>query len=328
MKKILLPILFASIIFPPIGKANYHPIVINNDDSIRIIIGDTIRITEKNKDGKEGKDVEIIINDLESAIEEIQKISNRRKQEDKHLNGKTMPADNQAKISKKRSKFKTDILMMDVGLNNIIDNTNYRDPQVQNFLRVDDNLKNEKLFNLENWSSRNINLWPILFSYKAVDASQQRLLVTSGFGLQFYSFKYANSLQLNGGMDPHFTLTDVNYSKNKLGITYLSIPVMLTGQTKMNKSKWLTYGVGVIGGYKLQSWTKQKSSAHGKVKDKDPYALNPFQLSLTGEFGIKGLIRFYATYQLTNMWDERSSNMINAGLQQQPFAIGIRFFGI
>lgn len=330
MKKLfIIPALLSTCIAFQSAAKGGQTIIIDNDDSVRIVIGDTIKIYQKEQHGKDGQpgknqDIEIILNDYENAIEEIRKIT-KRKNETTTTEKKTTTTTH---TSKKRSIFKTDLLVMDVGLNGFVDNTNYASAEVANFVRVDDNVRNERLFNIKSWSSRNINLWPVMFSLKAVNTPNQRVLFTSGFGFQFYSFKYSNPLKLNGGLDPHFILTDNDYRKNKLGITYISIPLMLTGQTKMNKSKWLTYGVGVIGGYKIDSWTKQKSASHGKVKDKDPYAMNPFQLSLTGEFGVKGLIRFYATYQLTNMWDDRTTNMTNPGLVQQPFAIGLRFFGI
>src|SRR5690606_20246440 len=118
----------------------------------------------------------------------------------------------------------------------------------------------------------------------------------------------------------HIIESDLHFSKNKLGITYLSVPLLITGQSRISSNYWLTYGVGVIGGYKVVSWTNQNSAESGKIKERDPYNMEPFQWSVTGEIGVKGILRLYATYQMTNIW--------KSGLHQQPFAMGIRIFGI
>src|SRR5690606_3433446 len=104
-----------------------------------------------------------------------------------------------------------------------------------------------------------------------------------------YNYKFTNGVDLIGGTDPHIEESDLHFSKNKLGITYLSVPLLLTGQTRISSHYWLTYGVGVIGGYKMLSWTNQRSSELDKVKEKDPYNMEPFQWSITGEVGVKGI---------------------------------------
>lgn len=223
------------------------------------------------------------------------------------------------KGSKKRFKF--NLFSMDVGINGFVDNTNYSSADAANFVRVSADNRNEKAFDIKNGQSRNINLWPASFNFDLSAHPDQNVYLSLGVpGFQFYSLKYNNPIRFVEGIDPHVIETNETYSKNKLGITYLSIPVSITGQTRISKSKWVTYGAGIIGGYRIASWTNQKAKGEEKIKIKDPFNLNDYQVALTGEIGVKGILRLYGTYNLTNMWD--------SALDQNLFAVGIRFFGI
>lgn len=227
------------------------------------------------------------------------------------------------KVTKEPYEFKRltiSSFMMDIGLNGLHDQTRYNSSEAAQFMRVDDNIRNANFMNIKTWSSRNFNMWPVIINLNTVKSRNQKLLISSGIGFQWYNYKFSNSVDLIGGTDPHIIESDLHFSKNKLGITYLSVPLLITGQSRISSNYWLTYGVGVIGGYKVVSWTNQNSAESGKIKERDPYNMEPFQWSVTGEIGVKGILRLYATYQMTNIW--------KSGLHQQPFAMGIRIFGI
>ena len=80
------------------------------------------------------------------------------------------------------------------------------------------------------------------------------------------------------------------------------------------------YGAGVTGGYRISSWTKQISSERGKVKNHDAFNFSDFNACLTGEIGIDGIFRIYASYQVTSLHE--------SALDQRPFCIGLRFGGV
>lgn len=264
-------------------------------DSLKIVLGDTIIVTTGSNENSI-----IITNPGKSGKTDKHQISNKTSCNNKH--------------------FTVSYLMMDVGLNGFYDKTNYQSSEAINFVRVEDQYRDNNLMDINAAVSRNFNLWPVMFSFNPLKSKNQKLLFSSGFGFQWYSFKFTNPVRIEGGLDPHVRLTDLEYSKNKLGITYLSVPLMLTGQTRISGNKWLTYGIGVIGGYRIQSWTNRHSSTQGREKIKDSYNLEPFQWSLTAEIGVTNVLRLYGTYQMTNMWKN--------GLHQQPFAIGLRLLGI
>jgi hypothetical protein len=95
---------------------------------------------------------------------------------------------------------------------------------------------------------------------------------------------------------------------------------MLTFKTRFDKKHWLVYGVGITEGFRLSSWTKQVSGERGKIKVRDNFSLADFNTCVNAEIGIEGMLRFYASYQLTSLYDNN--------LGHHPICFGFRFSGI
>src|SRR6188768_1309622 len=69
------------------------------------------------------------------------------------------------KISKDGAKKKTVELqfgMLDLGINSLIDNTNYQSQETKDFLHVSDPYANEDLFSLRSNKSVNVNIYPLM----------------------------------------------------------------------------------------------------------------------------------------------------------------------
>lgn len=212
-------------------------------------------------------------------------------------------------------------LMFDLGINALNDRTNYSDPAAQQYLQVPGDKKNGNLFALRQGKSINVNIWPVLMNIKLMQGRNQKISLYTGAGLQLYNFKFNKDISFINETTPQVIEDNVKFSKNKLAFAYASIPLMFNFKTRMGGSKlWLTYGFGAIGGYCFDSWTKQISDERGKQKNHDEFNFQKFNLNLSGEIGIDNYIRFYATYQVTNMFKD--------ALVQNPYCIGIRFFGI
>lgn len=216
--------------------------------------------------------------------------------------------------------FDIHVGMLDIGFNYLDDRTNYNSPAAQNFLNVNSDVKNENLFSLRDGKSINVNIYPIMLKARVLKTERQRLYVTLGAGLQIYNFRFNKPITYTNETTPMVVMDTVAFTKNKLGITYLSVPLMVTSKTKLAKDIWLVYGVGISAGYRIASWTKQVSGERGKEKDHDQYNFNNFNSCVTGEIGIDGWVRLYASYQLTALHKD--------ALDQHPYAIGIRFIGI
>jgi len=157
----------------------------------------------------------------------------------------------------------------------------------------------------------------------------QTITLASGIGLQLYNFRFTKPISYRADPTPGVVMDSISFSKNKLALNYLTVPLMINAKTKIAGGKglgqnssgyWLTYGIGISGGYLLNSWTKQISDERGKEKNHDPFNFRKTNLCVNGELGLDGYIRLYASYQLTSLHE--------GGLDQHPFSIGVRFLGI
>ena len=230
-----------------------------------------------------------------------------------------------AKAEQENKQF-TNSLSMDLGFNYFQDNTNYSDPAVINYLsNVPPAKKNADLFSLKQSKSINVNLY-WMESFRALKTKGQRIIISTGLGLQLYNFRFDNNITYT--KNPSTVKMDsLSFSKNKLGMDYLNVPLMFTFKTRLyanktdhKKDKWLVYGAGITAGYAISTWTKQISGEAGKVKLHDDFSFNKFNSCVTAEFGLEGVIRLYASYQLTSMYSN--------GLDVHPIAIGLKISGI
>ncbi|MCW3121698.1 MAG: PorT family protein [Flavipsychrobacter sp.] len=230
-------------------------------------------------------------------------------------------------LRKENRKFSSSVLLFDLGVNFLQDNTNYTDPSVQSFLNVPTSKQNKNLFDLRTAKSINVNIYPFMERFRALKTPGQRIYISTGLGLQIYNFRYENPLAYTRN-PASVTLSTTTFKKNKLSVNYLSIPLMLTFKTRLYKDpagktkndEWLVYGIGITEGLRLNSWTKQKSDQFGKIKVHDQYGLADFNTCVSAEIGVEGIIRFFASYQLTSLYTN--------GMDQHPISIGIRLSGI
>ncbi len=215
---------------------------------------------------------------------------------------------------------------VDLGINSLIDKTIYPNPVPfagTGYLNIPGGSQNKNLFDLRTGKSINVNIWPVLAKVKLLKTNNQKIYLSTGVGLQIYNFRYSNPLEYVNNPIPSIGWDSfTTYKKNKLTVEYLSVPLNLTFKTRMVNKLWLVYGVGITGGYRVNSYTKQVSDTYGKQKDHGNFGLGNFNSTVTAEFGLDNYFRLYASYQLTNMYD------VGAYLEQHPFCIGIRLGGI
>jgi hypothetical protein len=233
------------------------------------------------------------------------------------------------KGTKKEKSIDVTFATVDVGINTLQDNTNYSTAIAAAQLQVPVVQRNSSLFDLRTEKSMNVNIWPVMGKGRLLKTSRQKIYLSTGVGVQIYNFRYANGIDyvpngptLQGIGSSPITYDNTNFKKNKLVVTYLSVPLNLTFKTKMVNKLWLVYGFGVTGGFRINSYTKQVSDLRGKQREHGNFNLSQFNSAVTAEFGLDNYFRLYASYQLTNMYNTTS------GLDQHPFCIGLRFGGI
>jgi len=229
------------------------------------------------------------------------------------------------KLKKKKKKHKKlhTGMHFDFGFNNVIDNTKYNtlglqvaDSTVRTLTANDLELKNGR--------SINFNFWPLWLKQ---DIAKHNVQIETGLGFQFFNYRYEtnirhldidpNAMQFQGLFPPASFRNETNpdnlrgKEKNKLGVSYVSIPLMLRFNSNKKNGHRYFVGAGVIGSYKLKSWTK----FYGE-KESGNYAINDWMTQVSAELGITGIIKLYGTYALQSMYSN--------GIDRRPFAIGIR----
>lgn len=223
-------------------------------------------------------------------------------------------------LAKKKVNSGLRYCMLDLGFNTLQDNTNYANPNVGNYLRVPN--PNSNTLALRNGKSINVNFYPVIYRFALLKSGGQRIYLSTGIGLQLYNFRYENTVLYK--RSPASVITDsMDYKKDKLGVDYLNIPLMLTFKTKIAKDNWLVYGFGITGGYRIASWNKLRSSELGKQKIHGDFDLSDFNECITAEVGWEGIIRFYASYQLSSLYNTGST-----GLDMHPISFGVRIGGL
>lgn len=210
--------------------------------------------------------------------------------------------------------------MLDLGVNFFKDNTNYSDPTLTSYLNVPASHRNADLFELRNGKSINVNIYPLMVKMPIIKTKGQRLYISTGIGLQIYNFRYENGITYVKAPSSIILDSITNFTKNKLGVYYANIPLMLTAKTRLSKKNWLVYGAGVTAGYRMNSWNKQVSDKNGKTKVHGSFDMADYNTCVTAEFGVEGIIRFYGSYQLNSMY--------NNAIDQRPISVGLRIGGI
>ncbi len=175
-----------------------------------------------------------------------------------------------------------------------------------------------------NYGLRNLS-WNLNLFEKDFRFAHDHLQIVTGLGFSFNGFNMKNKSTLNADSSYTSNLNTINNSsvtliKNKLRESFITVPLLLELNTSRIRSKNFHIAVGVIGGLKLGSSTKQVFTEDNKTfRDirRDDYNLYPFKLDATVRIGYS-FFTVFATYSLTPLFQT------NKGPELYPFNIGIR----
>jgi Outer membrane protein beta-barrel domain len=218
---------------------------------------------------------------------------------------------------KKNSNVSTNWWIFDLGFTNFRDQTNYATAQAGSYFNTGKGGEQVKqsTMNLINNKSSNINIW---FFMQKFNLAKHKLNLKYGLGLEMYNFRYENKLSYRKDPANYVIADSVNFSKNKLYAGYVTVPFMINFTPNPENKKSLSISAGFSAGYLLSARNKQISSERGKEKIRGNFDLEPFRVAAIAELGL-GPVRLYGSYSLNTL--HKSST----GLQQYPYAIGIRF---
>jgi len=197
---------------------------------------------------------------------------------------------------------------LEIGFNNFLHDETMTLPEQISYMKL--NTSRSNCFNL-NFSQVNIGF------------SRFAGLVT-GIGVNWnnYRFEGTNSIAVGtddiiGAMIPD---NMVPVKKSKFNTLYLNFPLMFEVQIPAGYNR-LNIGAGVIGGVKLNAWTKLVYEDGEKVRSNGEYNLNLLRGGVTARIGYENFMIF-GTYYLTPWFQNLKGP---DGLNIEPFEIGLAF---
>jgi hypothetical protein len=226
--------------------------------------------------------------------------------------------------SNTKKKISTNYIIVDVGFANWSDNTNYSTTPVNVVNKPGTPAFNSNDMKLRGGKSANVNLWLFMQKLKLV---KNNVNLKYGLGIEWYNYNFISStsfresgvLPFNAGNtnSPFIFRDTISFSKNKLNLKYISVPLMLNfATTKKKGNPKLSASMGVSAAYLIRQRNKQNSGERGKQRNQGEYDLERFKLSYIGEVGL-GPVRLYGSYTPQSIFEK--------GFNIRPYAVGIRF---
>lgn len=216
------------------------------------------------------------------------------------------------------NNLETNYLIFDLGFANFSDKTDYSSAAPKSYARAvrpgEANFTKSD-FNLNNGKSIDFSLW---FFMQRRNLIGHVLNLKYGLGIESNNYRFENAVSFKQGSQPYVFRDSISFSKNKLALDYVTVPVMFNINTNPRKEHPLVLSLGVSFGYLYSSRNKQISSERGKQTNRANYDLEPFKISYVGELGF-GLLKLFATYSPKSVFKE--------GLEIRPYNFGLRFGG-
>ena len=213
------------------------------------------------------------------------------------------------KDSVKHNKFNGHWAGVELGLNGYLNNANSMDL-----------VGSEKFMSLNQAKS-----WTFSLNFAEVNIGlvKKYVGITTGLGWQINNYRFnSNNLLVADSASLTYYTDSINLKKNKLVASYITLPLLLEFQVPVNhKSDWIHLSVGVVGGLRLGSHTKQVFDLNGKEnkdKQRDDFHLSPFQYGLTGRLGYNDMSVF-VNYSLSSLLKS------GEGPELYPWSAGISF---
>ncbi|MFI5220054.1 MAG: GIN domain-containing protein [Bacteroidia bacterium] len=157
------------------------------------------------------------------------------------------------------------------------------------------------------------------FDYKT-NILDYHLAFLTGLGVSWNNWKFTGDRTLIPNASELSAYYDtIDYSKNKLTVSYVTLPLLFEFNTNEYEKKSFHVGTGIILGYRIDSHTKQKYEVNDKtrkVKTYDDFNLNPFRYDATLRIGYRGYTAF-VSYGLATLFK------FNQGPEMHPFTFGL-----
>ncbi len=269
--------------------------VIENNNTTSIIVhkdGDTIKNYEMNYD-------------FQSKNDKADKIDKKDKSKSFNFEFNSDNDDNFFTKRAKRRRFKGHWSGFEFGLNNYL---------TDDFSITPD----EEYMEINTGKSWNFNL---NFAQVSVPLIRDRVGLVSGLGIEWNNYHFSNGNTIKRDPITHtivpVPLTNMALKKNKLTTTYLTVPLLLEAQigSSPNRSERFAVSAGLIGGLKIGSHTKYKTSDN-KEKNKDDFYLQSLRYGFTARVNYNSFGLYFNYYNVPLFIEDKGSELY-------PFAAGL-----
>jgi hypothetical protein len=224
--------------------------------------------------------------------------------------------DNEVIISSRRKNYKrsnitTNWCVLDIGFSRFDDQTDYTSSAIQDPATGFAPGSTKDWFKQKN-KSMNWNIW---FFLQELNVYKHVVNLKYGMGVELNNYHYQRNVIYRTGPTKAIWDTATAYSKNKLAVDYLTVPLMLNFNFTPDRRKGFGFSIGASAGYKYSSRQKTKSVRDGKEKVWDDFDLRPWKISYVGELQL-GPVKLYGSLATQSMFEK--------GLDQTPYTVGIR----
>jgi hypothetical protein len=211
--------------------------------------------------------------------------------------------------SYKPSNLSTNWWIVDLGISQIHDNTNYAQAIANGYLPAG---ANEDWFDLRNGKSINVNIWAFM---QRLNIIKHVVNLKYGMGIELNNYRYTENIRYNKTKNPLVNMDNIDFKKNKLAADYVTVPMMLNFNFTPNRRHGFGFSAGASVGYLYSSRQKTVSSEHGKQKEREDFDLRKWKVSYIGEVSL-GPVRLYGSYA--------TQSMFKNALDHTPYNVGIR----
>ncbi|MCU0403494.1 MAG: PorT family protein [Chitinophagaceae bacterium] len=219
--------------------------------------------------------------------------------------------------NKKGRRLTTSWMNFDFGFSNYMDNTDYTSAAAMDYaraIRVGEEPYSESDLRLKTGKSVNFNLWIVKQRYGIT--RDNKFNVKWGLMLETNNYRYEVDNSYNDASKPFMFRDSVSFSKNKLALDYITVPLMIGFNTKPFKEDGFAISAGVSLGYLYSSRSKQVSDERGKQKNKGNFDFEPWKFQYVAEIGLSA-VKLYGSYA--------PGSMYSRGLDIAPYNVGLRF---
>jgi hypothetical protein len=224
---------------------------------------------------------------------------------------------NYSTAKNKQNRLSTSWMNFDFGFSNYLDNTDYTTAEAKDYaraIRPGEAPYSESDLSLNTGKSVNFNLWIVKQRYGLT--KNNKLNVKWGLMLELNNYRYETENSYARDTKPYMFRDSVSFSKNKLAMDYLTVPLMLGFNTRPFKESGFSVSAGVSIGYLYNSRSKQVSDERDKQKNKGNFDFQPWKFQYVAEIGLSA-VKLYASYSPESMYKR--------GLDIAPYTFGLRF---